>query len=52
MVATHEVLQIRVAHGILLKREVDVGAEVVHPNLLRLHVRAGRAAVEEQARWP
>ena len=48
VIAAHEILQVGVAHGVLLEGEVDVGPEVVHPNLLRLHVRAGGFAVEEQ----
>ena len=47
MEAGDKILQIGVRHGMLLQREMDVGAEVVHPHLFRLPLRAGGALVKE-----
>lgn len=46
MIAGYEILQIPFGQGILLQGEVDVGTEVVNPDLFRLHFRAGRTFVE------
>lgn len=45
--AADKVFQISVGHGELFQCEVDVGAEIVYPNLFCLPLRAGRAFVEE-----
>ena len=47
MEAGDKILQIGVSHGMLFQREMDVGAEVVHPHLFRLPLRAGGALVKE-----
>ena len=47
MEAADKIFQIGVRHGMLLQREMDVGAEVVHPHLFRLPLRAGGALVKE-----
>ena len=48
MIAGYEILQILFGHGILLQGEVDVGAEIVNPDFLRLRFLAGRTFVEEE----
>ena len=47
IVARNEILQIAVRHRVLLQGEVDVGAEVVYPDLLCLQFRARGLLVEE-----
>ena len=47
MEAADKIFQIGVSHGMLFQREMDVGAEVVHPHLFRLPLRAGGALVKE-----
>ena len=47
IVARNKIPQVGVAHRILLQGEMDVGAEVVYPDLLHLPLRACRLLVEE-----
>lgn len=47
VVAVDEVGQVGIGHGVLLEGEVDVGSEVVEPDVLRLHIGAGGLLVEE-----
>ena len=47
IVAGNEIGQIRVCHGILLQGEVDVGAQIVDPDLSRLLFRTCRAFIEK-----
>ena len=48
VVAADEVLQIHIGHGMLLQDEVNVGAEIVNPDILCLPFRAGGALIEEK----
>ena len=47
VIAADEVLQVDIGHGVLLQGEVDVGTEIVDPDLPGLHVGAGRLLVVE-----
>ena len=47
VIASNEVFQISVGHGVLLQGEVNVGSEIVDPDLLGLHLGACRLLVEE-----
>ena len=48
VIAADKVLQIGIGHRVLLECKVNVGSEIIYPDLLRLHLRAGRTLVEEQ----
>lgn len=47
VIAGDEIQQIGVLHRVLLQRKVDIGAEIIDPDRLRLHFGAGRTLVEE-----
>ena len=48
VIAADKVLQIGIGHRVLLECKVNVGSEIIYPDLLRLHLRAGWTLVEEQ----
>ena len=48
VVAADEVIQIGIGYGMLLPCEMDVGAEIVNPDILRLPLWAGGSLVEEK----
>ena len=48
VVAADKVIQIGIGHGMLLQGEMDIGAEIVNPDIFRPPFRAGRALVEEE----
>ena len=47
MVAPHKVRQVGVGHGVLFQREMDVGAEVIEPDLFCLHFRTGGTLIKK-----
>ena len=47
MIAVDEILKGLIRQWVLLQGEMDVGAEIVDPNLLRLPLRGGGPLVEE-----
>ena len=48
VVAADKVIQIGIGHGMLLQCEMDVGAEIVNPDIFRLPLWAGGALIEEK----
>ena len=39
IIARYEILQIRITHRVLLQGEVDIGTEIINPNILSLSIQ-------------